>query len=273
MKLDSTQIKDFKKNGYLIIKNFFDSSVLDDILFQSKYLFGKQIERVLQEKPELEDINAFDDQMFRLFEKDFPTIVHTGKQIQNIFTLHELGVNEKLIGLLKELGLEEPNIAVKPAIQFNSRYLSKGGTHWKLGAHQDWRTGQGSLDSLVLWFPLIECKKELGALQVVPGSHKNGLYPAEGNGYEGYIDPSFDFNFIQTEFEKGDLLIFSAFLVHQSGENITKNIRWSIQFRYNNMAEESFIQRGFPMPYNYKPEVALISKDFPKKEDLQRIFE
>jgi hypothetical protein len=79
-------------------------------------------------------------------------------------------------------------------------------------------------------------------------------------------------NYVQTSFEVGDLLIFSAFLVHRSGENITKNIRWSIQLRYNNMAEPTFKERGFPMPYIYKPEENLVTPDFPKKEQLEEVF-
>jgi hypothetical protein len=67
-------------------------------------------------------------------------------------------------------------------------------------------------------------------------------------------------------------LIFSAFLVHRSGENITKNIRWSIQLRYNNMVEPTFKERGFPMPYIYKPEENLVTPDFPKKEQLEEVF-
>jgi ectoine hydroxylase-related dioxygenase (phytanoyl-CoA dioxygenase family) len=79
-------------------------------------------------------------------------------------------------------------------------------------------------------------------------------------------------DYVQTSFEVGDLLIFSAFLVHRSGDNITQNIRWSIQLRYNNMAEPTFQERGFPMPYIYKPEENLVTPDFPKKEQLEQLF-
>ena len=142
-----------------------------------------------------------------------------------------------------------------------------------MGAHQDWRTGQGSLDSVVLWFPLVDCGADLGALQIIPASHTVGLLQADTSGYTGSIQDALpEEDYVQTSFEVGDLLIFSAFLVHRSGDNITQNIRWSIQLRYNNMAEPTFQERGFPMPYIYKPEENLVTPDFPKKEQLEQLF-
>ncbi len=38
------------------------------------------------------------------------------------------------------------------------------------------------------------------------------------------------------------------------------------------MAEQTFKERGFPMPYIYKPEADLVTPDFPKKEQLEAVF-
>jgi ectoine hydroxylase-related dioxygenase (phytanoyl-CoA dioxygenase family) len=120
---------------------------------------------------------------------------------------------------------------------------------------------------------MVDCGADLGALQILPSSHKNGLLKSDTSGYLGSIQEDLpEEDYVQTSFEVGDLLIFSAFLVHRSGENITKNIRWSIQLRYNNMTEPTFKERGFPMPYIYKPEENLVTPDFPKKEQLEVVF-
>ena len=98
-------------------------------------------------------------------------------------------------------------IGVRPAMQFNSRYLSKGGSHWKLGAHQDWRTGQGSLDSIVMWFPMVDCGADLGALQIVPASHTIGLLKADTSGYLGSIQESIpEEDYVQTHYVQGGKL-------------------------------------------------------------------
>lgn len=263
----------FNKDGFLIIKNFFDKETIAKIYQEARTLFAIQMKRVLGKDVNINNRDEFEPAMFELFNADFTTFVNTGKQVQHSISLHRLGTDPEIMDLLKEVGYEFPMIAVRPSMQFNSRFLSKGGTHWKLGAHQDWRTGQGSLDSVVLWFPMVDCGEALGSLQVVPGSHKVGLMKADTSGYSGSIQENInEEDYIQTEFEMGDLLIFSAFLIHRSGDNVTDNIRWSIQLRYNNMTETTFQERGFPMPYIYKPEEDLVTPDFPKKEQLETFY-
>jgi phytanoyl-CoA hydroxylase len=261
------------KDGYLIIKGFFAESEINSIYAEAKKLFAHQITRVLGKTVDINNKEEFEPAMFELFNADFETFKNVGLQTQHLISLHKLGTDTKILNLLQNLGLSDPSIAVRPSIQFNSRHLSKGGTHWKLGAHQDWRTGQGSLDSIVLWFPLIPANEALGALQVIPGSHHWGLLPAETSGYEGFIDKNLeDSQYKQCEFEAGDLLLFSAFLVHRSGNNITDHIRWSVQLRYNNLADPSFISRGMPMPYVYKPFAELVTPNFPEKTQISEVF-
>jgi phytanoyl-CoA hydroxylase len=267
-------INTYKKEGYLVLKNFFSKEEIQILLDEVKGVFAQQIKRVLGIEVDIHDTAAFDEAMYAFFEQDFEAFVGTGKNVQHLISLHKLGVDERLMRLVKQLGLSTPVIAVRPAIQFNSRHLSKNGsTHWRLGAHQDWRTGQGSLDSVVCWFPMVDAGEALGALQVIPQSHTWGLMEANTTGYAGFITENLsDEDFVQCEFEVGDLLIFSAFLVHRSGNNVTEDIRWSVQLRYNNLDETSFIERGYPQAYIYKPQEELVTPDFPSKEALSTFF-
>jgi ectoine hydroxylase-related dioxygenase (phytanoyl-CoA dioxygenase family) len=132
---------------------------------------------------------------------------------------------------------------------------------------------QGSLDAVVVWVALADIDKSLGALEVIPGSHCRGLLPANmGDGY-GHISNSRDLSAVTpVEVEAGDALFFSAFLVHQSGTNSTQSIRWSCHFRYNNIEEETFIERGFPHSYVYYPREELITKGFPNPAQLASLF-
>jgi phytanoyl-CoA hydroxylase len=126
---------------------------------------------------------------------------------------------------------------------------------------------------VVAWFPLVPAREEIGALQVIPGSHTAGLMAANTTGYAGSItDDLREETYVQTEYEVGDLLLFSAFLVHRSGNNVTRNIRWSVQLRYNNLAEPTFIERGYPMPYIYKPQEELITPGFPQPAQLTALY-
>jgi phytanoyl-CoA hydroxylase len=270
----STLQDQFKRDGYVLLKGFFDPSVLKALYRDARQVFATQIQHRLGQSVDIDDRDAFESAMYQFFEQDFNAFVSTGKTVQHLISLHRLGVDKSLLDAVQSLGLAEPVIAVRPAMQFNSRFLSKdGSTHWKLGSHQDWRTGQGSLDSLVLWFPLVDCSEDLGALQIIPGSHTSGLMQANTTGYAGSIQESLkEEDFVQTEYQLGDLLLFSAFLVHRSGNNVTRNIRWSVQLRYNNLAEPTFIDRGYPMPYLYKPQEELVTPDFPSVAQLEAVY-
>jgi len=79
--------------------------------------------------------------------------------------------------------------------------------------------------------------------------------------------------FVSVEVTKGDALFFSTFLIHRSGENTSNSIRWSCHFRYNNLCEPTFIQRGFPHSYIYKPQDELITPGFPSAQDVYEAFE
>ena len=268
------QLDQYKKDGFLLLKGVLSTETVEAIYREAREIFARQIQRVLGQTVDIDDRDAFESAMFAFFEADFDGFVSTGKTVQHTIELHRLGVSDEMLNAVKGLGVEKPVIAVRPAMQFNSRFLSKdGSTHWKLGAHQDWRTGQGSLDSVVVWFPMVPAGEEIGALQVIPGSHTSGLMQANTTGYAGSISQELDeASYVQTSYEVGDVLLFSAFLVHRSGNNVTRTIRWSVQLRYNNLAEPTFIERGYPMPYIYRPQEELITPDFPTAAQLKGTY-
>jgi ectoine hydroxylase-related dioxygenase (phytanoyl-CoA dioxygenase family) len=152
--------------------------------------------------------------------------------------------------------------------------LAKSQGYWKAPAHQDWRSIQGSLNSVVIWVPLLSIDKSLGALEVVPGSHCDGLMSTtEDDFYRAIDDERYtDESFVPVETTIGDCLLFSTFLVHRSGTNSTNRVRWSCHFRFNDMLEKTFIEREFPNPYIYKPQQELITPNFPHQNLLVSLF-
>ena len=115
----------FNKEGYLILKNFFSKEILQEIYADARQLFAVQIKRILGKTVNIDNTDEFEQAMFEFFEKDFNAFVNTGKQSQHLISMHRLGTDEKILSLLKGLGYEFPTIAVRPAMQFNSRHLSK----------------------------------------------------------------------------------------------------------------------------------------------------
>ena len=264
----------YKKNGYLLLKSFFQKDEIKKIKEDAIKIFKLQLISNGLIKNENVSEKEFEKQLYELFKKNIQAIINCGKQVQHLISLHRLSLDERILGTLNELGIELPNISTRPVMFFNSPHLAKKEVFYKVFPHQDWRSMQSSLDAIVVWIPLMDVPKELGALEIIPGSHKKGLMTLEVEEGFGKVNPEFykEEDFVSAEVEEGDALFFSSFLVHQSGNNITDSIRWSTHFRYNNLLEKTFIQRGYPHNYVYKPMDELITPGFPTTEDIKKIF-
>jgi len=263
----------YRENGFILAKGFFEPEEVERIHAEAKAVFTLQMRRLGIVSSLSPGENEFEAGMFKLFEADLSTFTNCGKQAQHLISLHRLSLDQRIVSTLKELDLDFPNISTRPLLYFNAERLAKKEVYWRLDVHQDWRSMQGSLDSVVVWLPLIDIDKSLGALEVYPGSHKWGLLEADiVDGY-GHLRSGLDkAKLVSIEVERGDALFFSTLLVHQSGTNVSPSIRWSCHFRYNNLSEPTFIERGFPHPYLYKPQSDLITPDFPSATDVQKVF-
>lgn len=273
----NTQISFYKKNGYLLLKHFFPKRDIETILKDAKNIFLRQfIQKGYIKNINLDEISEsiFNDFLYRLFDEDIECISNCGKQAQHLITLHSLSLHKKIIELLNLVGLSAPVISTRPVLYFNHPKLAKQKVFYKVDAHQDWRSMQGSLNSAVIWLPLVDINLELGALKLLPGSHLNGLRTDHMENGFGMVELSNDekHRLISVEVQTGDAVLFSSFLIHQSGENITDKPRWSCHFRYNDLEEPTFIKRKFAHPYIYKPSDELITPAFPSLEDIKKIY-
>jgi phytanoyl-CoA hydroxylase len=263
----------YRERGFLLARGFFEAAEIDGIRDEAREVFRMQmIQQGIATEAPLDEA-TFNRGMVALFENHLQVFVNCGKQVQHLISLHRLALDERIIAVLRELGLGFPNVSTRPILYFNSPSLAKKEVYWRLDAHQDWRSMQGSLDSMIVWIPLVDIDRKLGALEVIPGSHRQGLLPSEmADGYGhmvGAVDPG---EFVPVEVEKGDALFFSSLLVHRSGTNSSDSLRWSCHFRYNNLQESSFVRRGFPHPYLYRPQEELITPDFPQPDDVRKVF-
>jgi phytanoyl-CoA hydroxylase len=262
----------FKEDGFVHLSGFFGADEVEEIRRAAMRVFLAQIlrHRIVDslDIPERE----FEDGMFELFRRFPQDLVNCGKQAQHLISLHRLSLHPRVEATLRDLGLGFPNISTRPVLFFNSRHLAEREVYWKVFPHQDWRSMQGSLDAIVLWLPLSDIDVPLGALEIVPGSHTLGLVTTEVVDGFGRVEQFSDDDFVPMSCRQGDALFLSSFLVHRSGNNVTESIRWSCHFRYNNLDERTFIERGYPHPYLYKPQEELITRDFPSGELIREIY-
>jgi phytanoyl-CoA hydroxylase len=268
-------IEEYKKTGFQLVKNLFDANEIELIHKEAKEIFYRQFKNLGYPVSNIKTEDDFNKLMFRMFEEHPELIISSGKNIQHLISLHRLSLDERIVNILQKLGLKTPNICTRPMFFFNAKKLAKKQVYWKTDPHQDWRSMQGSLNSMVVWVAMCDIDISLGALEVIPSSHLDGLQTTEMVDSFGLIPEQIavQSKFVPVEVKKGDVLFFSSFLIHQSGNNSTENgIRWSAHFRYNDLDEPDFIARGYPHPYVYYPDQTVITPQYPEADTVKKYF-
>ncbi|MFM6947936.1 MAG: phytanoyl-CoA dioxygenase family protein [Aquirufa sp.] len=254
MKYNIQEIKsELDQNGLVVIPGFFDEKLIEKLHESAKEIFQIQFDHYQIKGDYL-------TQMQTLFNEHLDVFISCGKMIQQgLVELYQLGFHPDLVNLMREIGMQLPTMCTRPVLFFNHPSLAKSEHFYKTPLHQDWGSMLASSDSVVIWLPLIDVDPEYGSVIFYPGSHKLG--PLKNNFGNGFAEVDFDrnsYSMVQPSLKKGDIVVFSTMLVHESGEIKNNKIRWSCHFRYTNMKDPQFVNRGFPHPYVYKPSSELI---------------
>ena len=168
-------------------------------------------------------------------------------------SLYRLVSDPALLSVSRALGLGFPGIELFNNIRMDlpgeDRYLFQ----W----HQDISYNLGSVNGLTYWVPLSKTGPDHGGIEVIPGSHKRGLWPCKvvnPDHKAGLLstrdiviteEPQSPPTAIETEF--GDAVVFSQRLLHRSLSNRSDDIRWTVQIRHTDFMEPYFRRASFPM--------------------------
>jgi len=241
-------------DGYIILRDFFNVGRLSQLYNNAKFIFDIQFKHFGYDiySPTNLGYHNLQENMIRLFNEHPNVFINCGKLIQTgLPQLYQLAFDPELLGYLEELGIVYPNVCTRPVLYFNHPKLAKSKEYYMTPKHQDWPSMEASLNSLVVWVPLVDVNKENGSIIIYPGSHKNGVLQNKING--GFAEVDYEGESIQPTMKVGDIAIFSTLLVHESGPILNDTIRWSCHFRYTDMLAPDFIKAGYPSPYSYIP--------------------
>lgn len=269
-------VKKYKKNGIIKVKNLINKNDVKKILININLIFLEELKnkKIINNKSNINLLNkpALIQKYKKKFKNEYNNI--TLRIIQRIPEVYNLGSSKKIISLIKKMGLKNPAFSTDPLIMLNSKYTNNTQGMGYAPLHQDWRTIQGSLNCLVIWIPLTNISKNMGSIFFLQSSHKKGLYKtSKHKWFEAIKLKKKLINEKEEVIGIGDAFIFSSFLVHRSSINKSNKVRISLQFRYNDLSEKTYIQRGFPVNYKHaEPKKKIITKKFPKQKDLEIIF-
>ena len=83
-------------------------------------------------------------------------------------------------------------------------------------------------------------------MEVSPGSHeKKKVFKMKKKSM--LIKNSSNFKFFKSRVKLGQALIFSEFLVHRSGQNISNKIRFSVQLRFTDLLSKEYMRKNYPV--------------------------
>ena len=223
------------ENSYILLKKLFCPKRIESVRSDILSVFSSYCET--------KNINS---NIFELFSNDLQGFKSCALASQKLISLYSLGTDDKLLSELKNLcEISTPSFNTKPCLAFSSPRTSIDESYWKLPAHQDYHSNLGSKNGVTCWIPLVPMTSELGFLEVVEGSHHFG--PLEKEDFHGVpVLKKQDWHFSSIEMEMGDVLVFHNLTIHRSGINSTDQIRLTAHLRYNDLAEKSYINSGYP---------------------------
>lgn len=240
----SIDFENFSRNGFFILKNQKEvKDILKDILkdiedFGDSYLDGFSIK---------------DESYLKLTTEQQASFYNGAKYMPSLL---KLASSDFIKETAKQLGIKKPGITPT----YNIR-IDKPKNDFLFEWHQDSVYSLGALNSITFWLPLSKVDNKYGSIEVIPESHKNGLYNLkkisnrclDRNSYISTRDITIDTNSFQEknvtgiEGEFGDVVVFDQKLIHRSTKNYSEQTRWSIQIRISDMSEQDFLNDGCPM--------------------------
>ena len=247
--LGEHQIVQFERNGFILLENFYPLEKIEPICRRAYDIIGEVIrEYDLPVKRKPYAFEAFDDgylEVININRRYGGVIYDAVKQIPAFMALVADLKNEKVFQQLRA-GAIAGIAAGGFGIRINNPFEEKYRAAW----HQEYPGQLRSLNGLVFWSPLINVLPENGPVNILPGSHKEGLFPliqyetnnqGQTGGYAARLHNEqalvSKYEMISPCTKPGDLLIMDFMVLHQSGINNSNRALWSMQFRWFDFSE------------------------------------
>lgn len=253
MQLTSEQIEYFNSNGYLILDNFYNSTELNDFKEAFRKLIQSSLRKAaLKIQPTFDHKDfvgkEFDEGMMKLEKIDHAYIANIYDiipQIPEFLRLVSKPEISECINQLLKRGSNEPLYSYTPRCRIDPPLDERRTTKW----HQEVFYSIPGSEFLQTWAPfLYDATIENGTIEACVSSNKDGIIKQLVDNVKGSATPFvISDNTIQkytqksVEMKVGQFMIFSSRLIHRSGSNTSKNIRYSLIGMYHNIDNENFI--------------------------------
>ena len=218
----------FEEDGYLLVRGLLDRDrvlslrgELLPILAEHGWIAGG--ERLDRGRATGTPYREGDDEYFEVYD-----------ELQRLESFHSLAHDERLLETMRAILGD----SVFPHPLKVARLVFPSNPMVTTPPHQDFLNNQGTPSLTASWIPIGDCPVNQGPLAILEGSQRFGVLPIEfhmgpGN-RQAVVPPEMqrELSWVTGDIAAGDVLIFGAMTVHASMHNATRDMRLSIDFRY-----------------------------------------
>lgn len=231
-----------EKNGYIIISSE-KIPVIKKKLRSSIIKASNQIIKLnTKNKKKFHKFDDITEYMYQLDKnKNLNLISKLYDIAPDLYEIHEVTTNKFLINIIKKLGIKYPTVGTNVTLRLDRPNNKKHNT----SLHQDIWYSMICSNSLTVWFNLSKINEIDGPLEVCKTFNKK-IYKFIDNKmgtFTANIKKKFEFN--QIYLEENQILIFSQYLLHKSGQNFSRKPRASIQIRYNDLYRNNKFNKSY----------------------------
>lgn len=212
MTLTDEQLNEFNENGFLVLKNFADTQLCDEILEKAKYHLENKIAPIESE------------QEYMNLDKSKITVRRLRQVYDREQVFQKWMTNDKIRPILKQILKDTPilTLAHHNSIMTKLPHESTR-TFW----HQDRRYWHFENNNLVsVWLSLGDEFLENGLLEFIPKSHKIEFSKDRFDEVDNFLDENEEnkkliATKVHTNLQKGDVVLFHCKTLHHASKNNT----------------------------------------------------
>ena len=183
------------------------------------------------------DLDAINQVTEEKMRTDIGVSTAAYEDIQRLEAFHRLPHLPQIVSIMRILFGKE--VLVHP--RHIARMITGHASVFPTPPHQDFPLIQGTSNTWTCWIPVGDCPRELGGLTILKASHRQGYLPIQpSKGAGGIAVPLCpgEVNWVEGDFETGDILMFPCYTIHKALHCQRKDaIRLSLDVRYQPIDE------------------------------------
>ena len=241
MYLTDSHVSFFNTNGYLVLEDVLDTADLGSVIDEYSAIIAERAEKLHTDGK----VNAthadkpFTERLLHL-AADAPEVTANLDimQARGEATFNFLK-NPKILDIAESF--VGPEVVCNPIQHIRAvmplSESQRAPTPWHQDAGVCWPDTDAHF-MLTVWIPIVDATLENGCLQVMPGSHRQGLFQHDWTASGLAVLPEHQPTEIEPKplpIRAGGVILFHNYTLHSATPNESKSIRWSFDLRYHDV--------------------------------------